>query len=307
MTEGKKFGPEIFIPGAEIGKTFAEFPSLKLPEIATGLSPALESAIEGRRRVLEPLFVQPDWLRRVGEIGRAISAAHETFTLAFRPLTPILAKLAEQNAAFQLIEDAGWLPHDTNPVEALAGVTEPDLANQILERHYRDHWGQVRAVFELRLGGYDIDEEAKATFVEVLDCHQAGHYRAAIRTLFPEIERIARNELHGGSLEGIASQPKLREAAGGLPVSAVEPGGLYGLNLFSKLYDGLYALAKTDEKVAECAADPVPNRHAAVHGLVSYRTRQSSINAIIMADYILQVICVVKHDAAATQAEEVGV
>jgi hypothetical protein len=42
---------------------------------------------------------------------------------------------------------------------------------------------------------------------------------------------------------------------------------------------------KTPERLAEVAADPVPNRHAALHGLVVYSTRQASMNALIMAEY----------------------
>ncbi len=43
------------------------------------------------------------------------------------------------------------------------------------------------------------------------------------------------------------------------------------------------------------AQDPVPNRHAAVHGLVSYSSMQNSLNTIFMADYIFQVISFLKN------------
>ena len=37
-------------------------------------------------------------------------------------------------------------------------------------------------------------------------------------------------------------------------------------------------------------ATDVPNRHASIHGLVSYSTFKHSMNMIIMADYIFQIL-----------------
>ena len=36
--------------------------------------------------------------------------------------------------------------------------------------------------------------------------------------------------------------------------------------------------------------DPVPNRHAAMHGFVSYSSPQNSLNAIFVADYMFRLI-----------------
>ena len=41
----------------------------------------------------------------------------------------------------------------------------------------------------------------------------------------------------------------------------------------------------------------MPNRHATVHGLVTYRTMQSSLNALIMTEFMYQVIPAVKANA----------
>ena len=107
----------------------------------------------------------------------------------------------------------------------------------------------------------------------------------------PEIERVSRIELHGDNLrEKITSQPHLRELAGQLSLNAVEPRGYYGLVLFKKLTDHLYNRIATEEDRNRCNQDPVPNRHAAVHGLVVYSSNQNSLNTIFMADYIFQII-----------------
>jgi hypothetical protein len=116
-----------------------------------------------------------------------------------------------------------------------------------------------------------------------------------VRLLFPEIERIARAELLNGRLGGIASLKKVRAAVGQLGLSELAPqdGGPV-FSQFGRMAHHLYETASTQERVAELANDPVPNRHAAVHGLVTYRTMQSSLNALIMTEFMYQAIPAVK-------------
>ena len=57
----------------------------------------------------------------------------------------------------------------------------------------------------------------------------------------------------------------------------------------------MYGRKDTRRRFAE---EPVPNRHAAVHGLAVYSSMQSSLNAIFMADFIFQAIGVLKRMAS---------
>ena len=43
--------------------------------------------------------------------------------------------------------------------------------------------------------------------------------------------------------------------------------------------------------------DPIPNRHAALHGLVIYSSMQNSLNSIFMTEFIFQVISALKRTA----------
>jgi hypothetical protein len=70
---------------------------------------------------------------------------------------------------------------------------------------------------------------------------------------------------------------------------------VYGLNLFRRLTKHLYENVRTEPDRQRFAQDPVPNRHAAVHGLVIYSSMQNSLNTIFMADYIFQVISFLKN------------
>lgn len=81
----------------------------------------------------------------------------------------------------------------------------------------------------------------------------------------------------------------LRELAGRLSPARTKPSGLHGLQFYQRLDDHLYNPIKTPEALAAAKADPVPNRHAVLHGLVAYDSRQSSINALIMTDFVFQV------------------
>ena len=83
------------------------------------------------------------------------------------------------------------------------------------------------------------------------------------------------------------------------------PRGLYELYIFRRLTMALREkhpaenneciygpfqdiVSEQDRKRLE--QDPVPNRHAAMHGYVVYSSQQNSLNAIFMADYILGVV-----------------
>jgi hypothetical protein len=62
--------------------------------------------------------------------------------------------------------------------------------------------------------------------------------------------------------------------------------------LYKRLLHHLYAPANKPPLVASIANDSVPNRHAALHGLVVYKTRRNSINALIMADFAFLLVSI---------------
>jgi hypothetical protein len=157
----------------------------------------------------------------------------------------------------------------------------------------------VRSKLTEHILQYNIDQESKETFLEALDAHEAGLFRCGCRVLFPEVERLSRIELLGNALPSKASQKDLRGVAGDLTMSETEPGGRFALDLYRKLEKHLYANVESTTLI-QYEQDSVPNRHAALHGLVAYRTAQNSLNTIIMTDYIFQVIHAAKLSVAAS-------
>ena len=287
--------------------------------------PAALTAIEGRNAAFERWLASPDaqaleqrwdafvteppaWFTDLQAIAADLLVGVVTLAAEIgkvvAPWGPALAEVTRIDAECQAIEAAGWLPHYTTPADVVAeAAARGETVGALLERHYTDNWPAVKAAFLRQLDGCDIDAEAQATFAEAVQAHEAGLYRTVALTLFPEIERIARQKLHAGSMEKIAGQRPLRTAAEHLPLSAASPGGLYVMHLFEKLIDHLYAKTETLEELAEVAADPVPNRHASLHGHLAYATRNSSSNALIMTDFTFQIICAVKRHAANDSGE----
>lgn len=231
-------------------------------------------------------------VRAIQDQTRYVSAVGRLQLGPLRAAAEQLARYARRAKAF---DEAGWLPHYSTPfdrVEACDG--DSDAIYALLSTHYRERWSEVRRDIEAQLAEYPLDDEAKAAFREALTAHGAGLYRSVCRLVFPEIERVARKELHGDRMERITSQHELRKVAGGLRMPPEEIGGFLRLNLFERLSNHLYADAYDEEARQRLARDPVPNRHAAVHGLVVYSTMQNSLNTIFMTDYIFLVISLLK-------------
>lgn len=288
--------------------------------LAKSLQPLGHELAEAIRKQFEPINAlqehwkalvvgPPQWLQAFQEmadqLARLTSPIVKEFERQREAIQPFWDAIHKSSAECERIEGAGWLPHYTTPPELLEieGL-DAVLLDQAIGRYYQTQWAEVKEAFLRRLATYDIDDEAKQTFSVAIAMHEAGFYRGTSRLLFPEFERIARKELHAGAMYTITSQDTLREEAGNLCPSEVEPAGVYGMTLFTRLTNHLYAHTRTAADLSAIAADPVPNRHAALHGLLAYDTPKNSINMLIMADFVFQVISALKRNAAASNAAE---
>ena len=243
-------------------------------------------------QVQEPTWNPPAWLSQIHDAAAEITAA---IARSIEAVVPMLGAWRHATQRTEQIEAAGWLAHYTTPwAEIDAVLDDPAQVSSVLERHYSDNWRAVRREFTNRLRFYDVDDEAKSLFREALSTHRRGHYRSCIRALFPEIERLVRLELPPVTRRG--PDQALMAAAEELDVTQTEPGGWYAAQLFEKLETQLYAQVRTDDEVAAAAAFSVPARHGATHGRVVYSSMRHSINALIMADYVFQVISAIKRN-----------
>jgi hypothetical protein len=262
-----------------------DLPKVELPQFAA-IGADLEAASKRWREAMAPLTAVGERFRRQMEAMQA--------TLA--PLAEQIKWIEEQERQCERLERAGWLPHKSSPFDMLkSNVVDDAGIDAAVGEYYASHWPDVSATLRSEIDECALDDEAKECFAEALAAHDAGLYRCPPRLLFPEIERVARTELHGGELERITSQDTLVQAIGGLTPAEMASTGMTGLRFYKKLTEHLYRHLKDADRVAAAKADPVPNRHAAVHGLISYTSAKSSLNALLVADYLLQAISTIKR------------
>ena len=158
-----------------------------------------------------------------------------------------------------------------------------------LSTFYKDNWSDIRQDIESRLAGYHISEEAKATFREALSAHGMGYYRCVCRVLFPEIDRAFRIQFFDDSAGSISSKRLLNGLNRNTSLANCMPREAYGWILLERLIHHLFEDVD-DKNRTQFERDFVPNRHAALHGLVAYSTHKHSMNMIIMADYVFQIL-----------------
>lgn len=223
----------------------------------------------------------------------------QELTRVSQAVAPYVESFAKYSKFIDSVGATGWLPYHTVPisyVEECGGNIS--LLEQRLSNFYETNWKGIRQDIESRLEAYHIDEEARETFRETLSAHEAGFYRCVCRVLFPEIERMIRR-LPRPSKNQAETTPSKRKKrihdkltnCGSL--KDFMPREAYGWILFGRLVHHLYEEVDKKNK-KKFQQDFVPNRHAAAHGLVSYSTHKHSMNMIIMADYIFQVLPSIK-------------
>lgn len=255
----------------------------KLPKVEISTSPV----IEAMSRMLEPY--------------QAIFADIEAHfaKLSARMAEP-LRHMAEEADKCKRLQEAGWLPHASCPAEL---VQDSELSGAPLdaavETHYRTNWSLISETLASRIDRYEIDSEAKATYREALRAHEFGLFRCAPRLLYPEIERVSRIELHGGSMDPITSQHHLQEAIGDLAPYDLSEWRMAGFHFYDQLREHLYAKLHKPEDRDRVAQSAIPNRHAVVHGLATYNSFKTSLNAILVSDFALNAISVIKQDERA--------
>lgn len=263
----------------------------------------------GRRRTVyaqrdgseDTVTEPPDLARLFHLVGRTIVHVRRWV----RRHEPLLTALAETVVKYHTLDRSGWLPHHTTPFHLLdPSEQDPAVSAVIVSEYYETEWPAVEAAFRLRLGEHGFDAETMATFNEALRTHRHGLYRATPRTLFPDIERRARQVLNGIGLEGHASLRDLRKAVDALGLENFTRAGVVSPKLYRMFAQHLYSNVKTAEQLAALADDPVPNRHATVHGLVVYASGQASLNALIMAEYAHLSILAVERASAERASDQ---
>lgn len=213
------------------------------------------------------------------ELAKAIQTLQTALTIP-ASLSKQLSRYAETISAVQLI---GLLPHATTPWHLYDTVAPDDLADEIL-RYYKKDWHKVESELTNTLESYAISDAAKSAYQDALTCHKNGLFRSAVLTVLPTVEREFRRQYSLTPQQAAASLQEIREFA------LTTPTDIAAFELFRALDEHMYTHVKTEEALRKFQQSAIPNRHAAIHGLIDYSEEQHSLNALFMADYILWVI-----------------
>ena len=243
--------------------------------------------------------------RVITSISNTVQQFVDVVTPYLEPVARGLLAMSEWHQITNVLNAAGWLPHYTTPISLVEDCSGDACAvRRKLNEYYEQNWSSVRRTIESQIADYNVDEEAKETFREALDAHGYGLHRSVCRVLFPEIDRVLRTELFGRTTGREGYKEIVEILVTDKTLEEFLPGGWFDFDYFGHLTaairersdDGLderiFGLfRRVDEgDLQRIGQDPVPNRHAAMHGYVSYSSPQNSLNAIFVVDYMFRLI-----------------
>ena len=246
------------------------------------------------------------------QFDKAVTTFVEAVTPHVEPVLRDLHAMAEKQRISDLMVEAGWLYHQTTPLGLFA---DPEVgAKEVcdkLNEYYEENWISLRVAIESQFNDYDVDDEAKATVREAIDAHGYGLYRSVSRLLFPEIERVVQTEIFKRTTGRVSYKTFIEDLVSDKSFSDLLPGGWYDLDYLSHLMmslegssesvleDRIFGLFRhvNESDLPRLERDPVPNRHAAMHGYVSYSSPQNSLNTIFVADYVFRLVSSLKNAA----------
>ena len=256
----------------------------RLAQAATPIATQVSAAVRQMERSLGPVLeTLNEWSAATApileEFNRIAAAAAE----AMERLQPSLKKFHERKQTHDALDKVGWLPHPSVPYRLVEGCGD-DLAllDGRIADYYLTRWIEIRDHMELDLATYHIDDEAMATFREALIAHESGLYRCICRLLFPEIERI----IDAGHRSGPMIEKLL---ASGEPTE-LDFRELFDWVMLERIRKHAYEQVWTEGERERFERDPVPNRHAAIHGRVAYSTHKHSMNMLILTDYVFRIL-----------------
>ena len=178
------------------------------------------------------------------------------------PYALAMARGMERYEAGENLLKRGWVPNHTTPFGLVAECGDDDAKMRAsLLTYYSDNWGEVRARLEARMSSHGVDDEAKATFREALNAHEAGLYRAVSRVLFPEFERVFRAVLFGGRAGQIRYNTfvvKLSGEDANLYLEDFVIAGMQDMVLFKYLTEGVRKPGASSDGSRETALEYVP-------------------------------------------------
>lgn len=193
---------------------------------------------------------------------------------------------------------SGFLPYQTVPFVEFYRECEGNYERFFcrVSNYYKCRQEDILQDIESRLETSKVvDGDRKGALQEAIVAHRHGLFRLPARALLPDIERTILEDWMGrerGQIEKLSDR-QVAMVVKNKSLEDVTPGSFYDYRLFGCLVNVLY---KNGNNLKEFEGESLPNRHAALHGWLSYSTNEYSLNTIIFTDYILRLIPAFKNN-----------
>ena len=179
---------------------------------------------------------------------------------------------------------AGWLPYYPWTFD-IARNYENDInhLDTKLSQFYRAKWGLIRDEILGKLEIYDIEQEAKSALREALVAHDQKLYRCVCRLLPTEIERLVRHQKNLDQWEKIKTADIQNEMFKDITKEDLFTLNPHGVEYFIYAAGYFYApVSPQNLQKFKNLYQNIPNRHASLHGNITYSTFKNSVNMILL-------------------------
>ena len=261
----------------------------RLAQAATPIATQVSAAVRQMEGSLGPVLERlNEWSADAAPILEEFNRLAATVAEATERLQPALKQFHERKQTHDALDKVGWLPHPSVPYRLVEGCgDDPALLDRRIAGYYRTRWIEIRDEMTSSLAEYHIDDEARATSREALAAHEAGLCRCVCRLLFPEIERMI------GAGRRVGSRKMLQKLTESGDPKDRELRELFDWVMLERLRTHAYGQVDEGEQ-KRFERHSVPNRHAAMHGLVAYSTHKHSMNMLILTDYVFRILPPIK-------------
>lgn len=237
---------------------------------------------------------------QIREHQPTINRIAKIFSEYFNQWEPVFAK----HQANREILALGWLPHPFQ-TELHNEVVETTDLDEHLSEFYENNLAAFEISLTKNLEKCGCDDILLSRISYCFRSYRDGNFGQIPCALFPEIERYARENLYTENpFSNITSLREVRDTISSLPLPYLPAPVLErGYHLFKVFDEHLYTPIKTTEQWKAAQKSDIPNRHAALHGLVVYDNAKSSINTFIIFEYaILSIHALASLEEAETAA-----
>ena len=262
MSGGARFPDQIKLPAftalGTMNKQLAELQAL-LRSMRIPVQSQITDFIAGQKRYEE----------LIGSFMRPV----ERLTPHFRAIRQI-----------DMLKDANWIAHPALSVENIVGEeTDPEQVGEAMSKFVDENDDLICRTLQDSFSKQQ-EVETRTFALGLVDTYRNGLFRQVVFSVFPEIERCARETLGLGA--GIRPSKVIKALTAGLddlPVSRID--WLYVVPALVLLDGYLYESIRSDSDAERFRH--LINRHGSQHGLLIYNTKRDALNALFLLDLVL--------------------